>query len=88
MPPLSTTDREALRLRLKVYRLMYRFGAWVGHCRIPAETDDEAVHDAKEVFDGSDTLRSWPYEVALFCGERKVATLKEADKGMYLTQTV
>jgi len=64
------------------YRLMYRFGAWVTHSKIFAESDFEAVSDAREEFDGTRSLREWPYEVALFetktrGGWRRVKTFKD-----------
>lgn len=71
------------------YRLMYRWGAWVTHCKIIAENDLEAVRDAREAFEQS-ALGVWPYEVALFetkgrGGWRRVKTFKEADAGRYVT---
>lgn len=71
------------------YRLMYRWGAWVTHCKIIAESDLEAVHDAREKFTES-ALGRWPYEVALFetkgrGGWRRVKTFKKADAGRYVT---
>ncbi len=78
MPPVRLSEP-----RFKTYRLMYRFGAWVCKARISAENDDEALHDAREAFDSNEALQRWPYEVALYCGDRQVALLKEADKGMY-----
>ena len=71
--------------RFREYRLMYRWGAWVTHCKISAESDLEALHDAKEIFETTKTLKGWPYEVALFetgarGGWRRVNTLKGAAK--------
>ena len=70
--------------RISEYRLMYRFGAWVTKQRIYAEDDDEAVFDAKAVFEADEALRRWPYEVAVFQGSRRVALLKKADGGTYM----
>lgn len=72
------------------YRLMYRWGAWVTHCKISAESDVEAIHDARAEFDANDALKRWPYEVALFetgtrGGWRRVKTFKEARPGAYQT---
>jgi hypothetical protein len=71
--------------KTKEYKLMYRFGSWVTHCRIIAECDAEALHDAREIYEDS-ALTHWPYEVALFCGRRKVAEMKGAEAGMYVTE--
>ena len=67
------------------YKLMYRFGAWVTEARLYAETDGEAIHDADENYNGNKHLQNWPYEVALFCGNRRVKTYKEAPAGAYIT---
>lgn len=53
------------------YRLMYYFGAWMTKEIIVAESDAEALFDANEAFANS-SLSGWKYEVALFCGNRKV----------------
>lgn len=71
--------------RTREYRLMYRWGAWVTHCKIIAEFDLEAVRDARAEFDKS-ALGLWPYEVALFetkgrGGWRRVKTFKNDDSG-------
>lgn len=72
------------------YRLMYRWGAWVTHSRIFAENDAEAVHDAREDFEGAESLKNWPFEVVLFetgtrGGWRRVKTFKNARAGAYQT---
>ena len=64
--------------RIKEYKLMYLWGAWVTHAKIYAETDEEAIHDADIEFAKSG-LPGWPYGVALFCEKRKVKTYKEAE---------
>ena len=56
--------------------------------RIFAEDDKEAVFDADQEFNSRNGLQHWPYEVALFCGRRKVKTYKDADPGRYVTETV
>ena len=61
---------------VKEYRLMYLFGAWVGHSRVYAETDAEAIHDATDDYISS-TLPRWPYRVALWEGSRLVHVFKE-----------
>ena len=61
----NTTTRE--------YRVMYLFGAWVTKEIIFAETDAEAKFDAAE---SAESLKNWPYAVALFCGNRKVVSYK------------
>lgn len=66
------------------YRLMYRWGAWVTHCKVIAETDLEAVHDARRIFETTKSLTGWPFEVALFetksrGGWRRVKTFKNDD---------
>lgn len=76
--------------KTREYRLMYRWGAWVTNSRIFAESDAEAVHDAREVFEAEESLRNWPFEVVLFetgtrGGWRRVKTFKEADAGRYVT---
>lgn len=60
---------------VKEYRLMYLFGAWVGHSRVYAETDAEAIEDATDDYLTS-TLPRWPYSVALFDGSRLVHEFK------------
>lgn len=55
---------------------MYLFGAWVGHSRVYAETDAEAIHDATDDYISS-TLPRWPYRVALWEGSRLVHVFKE-----------
>lgn len=72
--------------KTREYRLMYRWGAWVTHCKVIAENDLEAVHDARRVFETTEILAGWPYEVALFetksrGGWRRVKTFKTADSG-------
>ena len=58
---------------VREYRVMYQFGAWVTDCIIYAESDAEAIHDAKE---SADKLSNWRYDVALFCGNRLVKSYK------------
>lgn len=60
---------------VKEYRLMYLFGAWVGHSRVYAETDAEAIEDATGDYLTS-TLPRWPYRVALWDGSRLVHEFK------------
>lgn len=79
LPPVVVTAPT-----IREYKLMYRFGAWVTKSSIYAESDAEALHDAREIFDES-ALGRWSYEVALWRGTRKVATLKDADPGRYQT---
>lgn len=54
------------------YRLMYLFGAWITKERIYAETDEEAIHDADEVYKEAKSLHEWRYRVALMQGDRVV----------------
>ena len=61
---------------VKEYKLMYLFGAWVGHSRVYAETDAEAIHDATDDYITS-TLPRWAYRVALWEGSRLVHVFKE-----------
>ena len=61
---------------VKEYRLMYLFGAWVGHSRVYAETDAEAIHDATDNYISS-TLPRWAHRVALWEGSRLVHVFKE-----------
>lgn len=63
---------------VREYRLKYLFGAWVTHARIFAESDEEAIFDAEAEFNKSG-LPGWRYGVALFCGNRRVKTFKEAE---------
>ena len=72
----------------KTYKLMYRFGAWVTKEKYAAESDEEAIFDADQTWADDDSLRSWPYEVALWCMEdnRIVKTYKEANDGTYIRQ--
>ena len=58
---------------IREYRVMYLFGAWVTKEIIFAESDDEAKFDAAE---SAESLKNWPYAVALFCGNRKVVSYK------------
>lgn len=51
------------------------FGAWVTKEVIVAENDMEAIFDADKTFANSN-LANWKYEVALFCGNRKVKQYK------------
>ena len=53
---------------IKKYRLMYFFGVWNTSATIYAETDAEAIHDAKEL--PMKAKGQLPY--ALFCGNRRV----------------
>lgn len=55
------------------YRVMYLFGAWVTKEVIFAESDEEAKFDAAAA---AESLKNWPYAVALFCGNRKVVSYK------------
>lgn len=61
---------------VKEYKLMYLFGAWVGHSRVYAETDAEAIQDATDDYITS-CLPRWPYRVALWEGSRLVHVFKE-----------
>lgn len=58
---------------IREYRVMYLFGAWVTKEIIFAESDEEAKYDAAE---SAESLKNWPYAVALFCGNRKVVSYK------------
>lgn len=60
----------------KEYRLMYLWGAWVTSEKFSAESDNEAIYDADDSFNTNSALQSWPYEVALFCGNRQVKAYK------------
>lgn len=76
--------------KMREYRLMYRWGAWISHCKIIAESDMEAIFDARAEFDTAKSLQTWPFEVVLFetksrGGWRRVKTFKEADSGAYQT---
>lgn len=61
-------------LKIKEYRLMYLWGAWVGHSRIYAESDEEAIFDADEIMKGIDNKAGFKY--ALVIGNRKVKEYK------------
>lgn len=61
-------------LKVKEYRLMYLFGAWVCHSRIYAEDDAEAIHDAMDDYVTS-TLPRWSHRVALWEGSRLVENI-------------
>lgn len=83
-------DAAGRPYNFREYRLMYRWGAWVTHCKISAECDQEAVHDARNIFENTKTLTRWPYEVALFetgtrGGWRRVKTFKKADSRAFQT---
>ena len=74
--------------KTREYRLLYRWGAWVTHCKIFAESDLEAIHDARDIFETTKTLKTWPYEVALFetgarGGWRRIKTFKKAVSGAF-----
>jgi len=56
-------------VNMREYRIMYFFGIWITKAKIYAETDAEAIFDAQEY---ADELRHWQYDVALFCGNRRV----------------
>lgn len=61
---------ESISLKVKEYRLMYLWGAWVCDSKIYAESDEEAIFDADELMvyaKAKDKLR-----YALWCGNRKV----------------
>lgn len=58
--------------QIKEYRLMYLWGAWITDTRIYAESDEEAIHDSDEVFNGKDSLKNWKIGVALVQGDRFV----------------
>lgn len=68
---------------MQEYKLMYRWGAWVTKCRLYAESDKEAIFDARGEYEGAGLSR-WPYEVALWCGGRLVHTFKQAEPGRYI----
>ncbi len=57
--------------KVKEYRLMYMFGAWVCDRCIYAETDVEAVHDADEAYQEAENLHT-RHGVALVQGDRFV----------------
>lgn len=61
-------------IKVKEYKLMYLFGAWITKAVIYAENDVEAIFDAEEAYKNS-RLEGWPYEVALYCENRKVRTI-------------
>lgn len=54
------------------YRLMYFFAGWHTDTKIYAETDEEAIEDAREIWRNSLRLQKLDHEVALFKGGRKV----------------
>ena len=60
-------------LKVRKYKVMYLFGAWVTKETIYAESDAEAKFDARE---SAESLKNWPYRVALFCGNRLVESYK------------
>lgn len=45
--------------QIKEYRLMYLWGAWITEERFYAESDEEAIHDSDEVFNGNESLKNW-----------------------------
>ncbi len=57
-------------VRVKEYRLMYLFGAWVTSDVLHAESDAEAIHDADEL----PRVASDKLQYVLFCGNRRVKT--------------
>lgn len=69
------TKIEMSEPTLKVYRLMYKFGAWVTKATLAAESDREAIHDADELFNTS-RLQNWEFGVKLFCENRVVKTYR------------
>lgn len=44
---------------------MYLWGAWITEARIYAESDEEAIYDSDEVFNGNESLKNWKMGVAL-----------------------
>ena len=56
----------------KTYKLMYFFGAWNTSETFAAESDNEAIFDADESYNGNTNLHNWHYSVALWCGNRIV----------------
>ena len=62
-------------LKLREYRLMYFYGAWITKERFAAETDAEAIFDADATFNNSH-LKNWAHGVALFRGNKRVKTYR------------
>lgn len=56
----------------KTYKLMYFFGTWHTSELFAAESDNEAIFDADESYNGNANLHNWHYPVALWCGNRQV----------------
>ena len=56
--------------RMREYKLMYLFGAWVTDTTIYAASDAEAIHDA----DNLPMVASDKLQYCLFCGNRRVKT--------------
>ena len=56
----------------KTYKLMYFFGAWYTSETFAAESDNEAIFDADDSYNGNTNRRNWHYPVALWCGNRIV----------------
>ena len=54
-----------MKPKIKEYRLMYLWGAWITEARIYAESDEEAIYDSDDVFNGNEILKNWKMVVAL-----------------------
>lgn len=68
----ASLTNTADAIRTNEYRLMYFFGVWHTDTTLYAESDDEAIFDADEAYKDNARLQNWNYNVALFCGNRKV----------------
>ena len=53
-----------MKPKIKEYRLMYLWGAWITEARIYAESDEEAIYDSDDVFNGNEILKNWKMVVA------------------------
>lgn len=57
------------------YKLKYLWGAWITKETIYAETDEEAIFDADEIFKNDKTLHNWN-GVALVQGDRFIKSYR------------
>lgn len=70
--------KDSMSLKVKEYRLMYLWGAWVCDSKIYAESDDEAIFDADELMIDAKAKDKLRY--ALFCGNKKVKEYNQINK--------
>lgn len=70
-------EMEIKNPRVKEYRIMYLWGVWITHAKVYAETDEEAIFDADEVFKNAKNLHNWKMGVCLIQGDRFVKTYVE-----------